>query len=208
MLYNFQPTPKIDVWGNMREIQVWESSQLFGRPVKYLKPTIIKDNKIFGEVVSRDFIQANAFDMFAFRDDDTHFAGGESFGGFGFLPQYNDLVRIPVKWFSDLSIEPIEGDLIYYVNEDVLMEVTKVTPKNEAFAGDIVNERLFNHRLYLKLYNMADDSFSGLTDVSLENLSDLDDPSMLDMNEDMEEVIESLDIVRPVSPQNPFGVLG
>jgi len=205
-MYNFQPKPKTDPWGNMREVQCWEASKLYGRPVKYMKATIVKENQIFGESVARSFTDANSYSMMVLRDDDTHFSGTESFGGFGLIPQYNDLIHIPVKWFKDNSIEPMEGDVVYYQNEDILFEVSKVTPLNEAYEGDKINERLFNHKIYLKLYHLADDNFN-VTDPALVNLADLDDVNLNTLNDDLSDIIETLDIVRPADASNPFGNL-
>jgi len=206
MLYNFQPSPKTEPWGDMREVQCWESSQLFGRPVKYMKPEQIKENLIFGESVARNFKDSNSYGMFAFRDDDTHFSGNESFGGFGLIPQYNDLIHIPVKWFKDASITPIEGDVVYYQNEDILFEISKVAPLNEQFDGDRINERQFNYKIYLKLYHLADDNFNVVA-PELNPLLGLDDVDLNTLNDEMEGVINSLDIVEPASAGNPFGML-
>lgn len=205
-MYNFQPTPNTDLWGDHREVQVWEASKLYGRPVRYMKPTMIKENKIFGESVARNFTDANSYPMMALRDDDTHFSGTESFGGFGLIPQYNDAIHIPVKWFKDLGIDPIEGDVVYYQNEDILFEVSKVMPLTDAYAGDKINERLFNQKLFLKLYHLADDNFNVVA-PELVNLANLDDIDLNTLNDDLSDIIESLDIVRPADSANPFAAL-
>jgi len=205
-MYNFQPKPLTEPWGDMREVQCWESSKLFGRPIRYMKPTRVKENLIFGESIARNFTDANSFPMFTFRNDDTHFAGTESFGGFGLIPQYDDLIHIPVKWFKDINETPIEGDVVYYQNEDILFEISKVAPLNEQFEGDRINERQFNYKIYLKLYHLADDDFN-VTAPEMEPLLGLDDISLDNLSDDLTEVIDTLDIVRPASTENPFGVL-
>lgn len=205
-MFNFQPKPLTEGWGDLREVQTWESSKLFGRPIRYLKPEQVKENLVFGESVARNFNDDTSYAMWAFRSDDTHFAGTEAFGGFGLIPQYNDMIHIPVKWFKDLSIEPIEGDVIYYINEDVLFEISKVTPLNEQFEGDRINERQFNYKIYLKLYHLADDNFN-VTTTDVTKITALDDIDLNTLNDDMEGVIDSLEIVQPADSKNPFGDL-
>jgi hypothetical protein len=205
MAWNLQSQPNVDGWGNNREIQTWESSKIYGRPIYYLKASQIKQDQIFGESVSRKFLEANAHPFYAFRNDDTFFGGSEQFNQFGFLPSYNDLINLPVKWCKDAGFEPIEDDLIYFVDTDMLFQISKVMPLTESASGDYINGRLFVYKIYLKLYSLADDTFET---TSLPTLEDLDDVLDEDLNEPIKQTISDLDVIVPASPDNPFGELG
>ena len=206
---NFQPNKTTESkFYDMRITQSHEASKLTGYPIYYLKPNTVKDDAIFGEVISREFLESNAHPMYIFRDDDTQFGGSELFGGFGYTPTYNAVIYIPVKWFSDLGIEPIEGDVIYLQNDEILFEITKVTDRTEAHTGDIINNTLINYKLYLKHYELSDDKFTQFADNK-----DLIPMDELELNSDLESLNDSLtnditamDIVDSTET-NPFGEL-
>lgn len=205
-MFNFQPTPATSAWGNQREYQTYEASKLFGRKIQYLQATNVDTNEIFGEAISRDFLSTKAHEMWATRDNDTHFTGAEAFGGFGLIPMYNDILYVPKKFFSDLSITPYEGDLIYYEMESMMFEVVKADTNTEDYNGDTVNSRRFNHKLFLKLYNPADDSFTGF-EVSHPAIETFDDLSLNDLNSTLTTDIDNMNAILPANQLNPFGDL-
>lgn len=206
-MFNFQPTPKTNAWGDMRENQTYEASKLFGRKVHYLQATNIDTNEIFGEAISRDFLATKTFEMWATRDNDTHFTGVESFGGFGLIPMYHDILFIPKKFFTEFAITPYEGDLIYYETESMMFEIVKVDTNTEEYKGDTVNARRFNHKLYLKLYSIADDSFTGFETTTIPEMETFDDLTLNDLNTTLTTEIETMDVATPASALNPFGDL-
>lgn len=210
MLFNFQPKVHTEEIFNIRENQVWEAAQLVGKQVFYMKATNIDTDEIFGEVISRDFINTNMYEMWATRDNDTHFMGTEVFGGFGLIPLYSDILYIPVKFFKDIdsSFEPLEGDLIYYgdIEFNALFEITKVGDSTEEYEGDKINGRLFNYKIYLKQYNRADDDFTGFETTSIPEVEGLDDVDLDNLNDDLQLNISN-ENVKTVEPNNPFGEL-
>ncbi len=205
-MFNFQPTPKTSAWGDLRELQTYEATKLFGRKIHYLRASNIDVNEIFGEAVSRDFLASNAHEMWATRDNDTHFSGVEAFGGFGLLPMYNDILFVPIKFFKDLAFIPYEGDLIYYEDQTMMFEIVKADTKTEDYNGDMVNERRFNHKLYLKLYNPADDNFTGF-ELTVPELETFDASTLNDLNATLETEIDTMNVVNPANALNPFGDL-
>ena len=206
-MWNLQPKVFSESVFDQRESQVAEASRIFGKPCRYMKPNSVLENEIFGEVLSRDFLEDNSYLYYLTRDDDSSFMGnGESFSGFGFVPSYSDIVYIPVKFFNDDNIEPIEGDLIYYEIEKTLFEVTKVGTLTEAYNGDRINDRLFNYKLYLKLYSLADDEFEGFNITEAPELDDLDDVTLNNLNDSL---TATLELENPITANssNPFGEL-
>jgi hypothetical protein len=207
MTFNFQPTPNsTELWGDQREYQVYEATQNYGRKIYYLKAVNVNVNDIFGEAISRDFLSTNAYEMYATRDNDTHFSGVESFGGFGLVPMYQDILFIPIKYFKDINYTPYEGDLIYYEDISMLLEIVKADTKTEDYNGDVINARRFNHKLYLKLYSPADDNFTGFNTM-IPQLETFDAIDLLNINETLTNVITTANIVKPASTSNPFGDL-
>jgi len=201
-----QPVPNVDVWGNQREVQVYEASVIYGRKVYYMKPNNINTNEIFGEVLTRDFLNANSYEMYSTRDNDTMYEGGETFGGFGFVPSYNSIQYIPIKFFKDKNITPAEGDLIYQLEDNMLFEVTKIGDKTEEYNGSVINNRLFNYKLYLKLYSLADDDFTGFNNTEAPELDKLDDTLLNNLNDTLTATINNENPVT-VTNTNPFGDL-
>jgi len=202
-MFSFQPKVNTEKTFDYRENQVYEAAKLFGRPMWYLRSNVIEDDKIFGEAISRDFLNENAYEFYGTRDNDTSFAGSETFGGFGFVPSYNSIIFIPVKYFKITHFDPIEGDLIYM--EDKLFEITKVNTLTEAYEGDRINERLFNYKIYLKLYNLTDDNFD-IPDIP--NIEYLDSPDLNNLNDDLTSDIENEQPIIVADQNNPFGDLG
>ena len=74
------------------------------------------------------------------------------------------------------------------------------------FIKIITDKRQFNYKIYLKLYHLADDNFNVVA-PELNPLLGLDDVDLNTLNDEMEGVINSLDIVEPASAGNPFGML-
>jgi len=202
---NFQPNPN-EPWGNIRYSQTYEASKLFGRKIYYCKASDIIDDKIFGEETYRKFLDENTYEMYSFRDDDTFFQGDDGFGGFGLIPTYSDIVYIPIKWFDDLNITPTEGDLILYdqTQGHHLFEITKVDTSTEAYGGNVINNRRFIHKLYLKLYERStddfDDDFQQLED--LDKLLDLEATQLDDISEDLRNTVDQSNVV---TKDDPFG---
>jgi len=204
-MFNFQPNTQ-EFYFDQREQQVYESSKLFGRLVWYLKASVVTDDKIFGEAIARDFLVENAYQFYGFRDNDTQYTGMETFGGFGFVPQYNDIIYIPTLWFKDNNFEPIENDLVYYEEDNMLFEITKVNTLTEQYGGDVINNRRFTYKLYLKLYSLADDNFTGFETTDIAEIEGLDDVSLNNLNDSLIQDIANENIV-DTTRENPFGDL-
>jgi hypothetical protein len=205
---NFQPDPTLQ-WGDIRESQVYESSKLFGRKVYYIQSEVISNDEIFQENVSRKFLDDNTYEFYSFRDNDTFFDGSDGFGGFGFIPSYSDILYIPIKWFTDNNIEPKEGDLILYDKTQLshLFEITKVDTKTEEYNGDVVNGRRFSYKIYLKLYEKADDNFNDVDfniNPETETLLDLVSDDLNDISKDLSDHVDDLQIA---SKDDPWGEL-
>ena len=209
-MFNFQPKVTTEEIFNLRDKQVWEVSKLHGKQVYYMQADNIETDDIWGEVVARDFLEENSYAMYATRDNDTHFTGTELFGGFGFVPNYNDILYIPTKWFTDIDVSfvPVEGDLIYYgdIEFNALFEIVKVGDKTEDYEGDKVNGRLYNYKLYLKLYERADDDFTGFDATEIAELENIDDVILDSLNADLQATI-TLEDVKSTNASNPFGEL-
>ena len=209
-MFNFQPKVNTEEIFNIREKQVWEASRLHGKPVYYLQAESIDADIIFGEEVSRNFDESKKHEFYATRDNDTFYSGEESFGGFGFLPQYADIVYVPVKWFKDLDIEPIEGDIVMYDKSDLntVFEISKISPLTEEYNGDIVAGRRFNYKIYLKLYQRGDDTFSSFEtetdDTSF--LEEFEEVDLDNLNDDLTTKLDIDDNVK-IDSRNPFGDL-
>ena len=203
-MYNFQPK-MTDKFFDNRDIQTYEISQLYGREIYYLQATQIEENHIFGESISRDFLSENAHKMMSLRDDDTSYSGTESFGGFGMISQYNDVQHIPIKWFTDIGLEPIEGDLIYNMENQTLFEISKVGTLTDDYSGTIINNRKFVHKLFLRLYDLhTDDNFIDFDATEISELEQLDDDVLNDLNADLSNEVSQFTVA---SPSNPFGEL-
>ncbi len=198
-MFNFQPDVS-QVHFDNRYNQVWEASKLIGRPCYYYQPEEVRRDDVFKEIESRKFDNSKKYDFFFTRDNETMFNGTESFGGFGYLPSYADIFYIPKKWFDDVIITPLEGDLIYDITNEMIFEVTKVNENVSEWNGDVIGGRVFNNKLYLKLYEAGyNDDISTLTefsDIDLENL-----------NGDLTGVLDTLNTNVTISVDNPFGEL-
>lgn len=149
---NFQPKVNLERHFDLRYGQVQEASKLFGYPCIYIPAVDLEENGIWREITARKFANVVKFDFFYTKDNDTFFNGSESFGGFGFMPMYSDIKYIASKWFDDVSIKPMEGDLVYDINEDMIFEITKVNDNISEYNGDKIQNRIFNNKLYLELY--------------------------------------------------------
>ena len=198
-MFNFQPKTETEEIFNIRYSQVWESSKLFGRECYYIQATDVETNDIFKEVTARNFESINKHTFYYTRDNDTFFNGTESFGGFGYLPMYSDIKYIAKKWFDDVDIEPLEGDLIYDVIENVLFEITKVDENISEYNGDKILDRVFNHKLYLELYKP--DYNDNLDNDVLYN-----DINQTDLNSELTTELEDEDMIS-IDLDNPFGLL-
>ena len=198
-MFNFQPKTETEEIFNIRYSQVWESSKLFGRECYYIQATDVETNDIFKEVTARNFESINKHTFYYTRDNDTFFNGTESFGGFGYLPMYSDIKYIAKKWFDDVTIEPLEGDLIYDVIENVLFEITKVDENISEYNGDKILDRVFNHKLYLELYKP--DYNDNLDNDVLYN-----DINQTDLNSELTTELEDEDMIS-IDLDNPFGLL-
>lgn len=203
MAFNFQPI-MTEQWADNRDNQTYEISQLYGREIYYLQATQIEENHIFGESISRDFLASKAHKMMSLRDNDTSYSGTESFGGFGLVPQYNDIQYIPVKWFTDLGIEPMEGDLIYNTENNTMFEIAKVGTLTDDYAGTIINNRKFVYKVFLRLYEMSDDNFTNFDTTPISEIGQFDAEVLNDLNADLRTEVESVTVA---TFENPFGSL-
>lgn len=203
---NFQPSTTLDAGFFTQKLnQSHEASKLTGYPIYYLKASNLETDEIFGEATKRSFLEANAYPMFCFRDEDTNFTGTESFGGFGYTPTYNDIRYIPVKWFTDELIEPIEGDLLFDSHYNVLFEITKVGTLTDVHTGDVINNQLINYKMFLKQYAKGNDDFEV---TSIDKLTEMEADSVIDSyNDDLTTDIANLDVRDSATRQNPFGDL-
>lgn len=203
---NFQPSKTLDAgFYTQRLNQAHEASSIVGYPIYYLQSDNIETDEIFGEATKRNFLAQNSHEMYCFRDEDTNFGGNEVFGGFGYTPTYNDIRYVPVKWFTDLSIEPIEGDLIYDQDYEILFEITKVGTLTETHTGDVINNTLINYKLFLKQYVKGNDTFDTGIDTSIDELEA--DTIIDNYNDDLTTDLENLDVRDSVTRTNPFGNL-
>lgn len=216
---NFQPKVHTEVHFDNRYNQVHEASRLFGYPCLYIPSEDLIENGIFREITARKFANVVKHSFFYTKDNDTFFNGGESFGGFGFMPMYSDIKYIAVKWFDDVGITPMEGDLVYDVNEDMIFEITKVNDNISEFNGDKIQDRVFNNKLYLELYkpdfndDLATDPLFDGVDAGPESASDLVlytntvqlfktvDGSIITL------ISEDTDPIITIDSSNPFGIL-
>ena len=189
-MFNFQPKVATEEIFNLRDKQVWEVSKLHGKQVYYMQADNIETDDIWGEVVARDFLEENSYAMYATRD--------------------NDILYIPTKWFTDVDVSfvPVEGDLIYYgdIEFNALFEIVKVGDKTEDYEGDKVNGRLYNYKLYLKLYDRADDDFTGFDATEIAELENIDNAVLDSLNADLQATI-TLEDVKSTNASNPFGEL-
>ena len=112
---------------------------------------------------------------------------------------YSDIKYIAKKWFDDVDIEPLEGDLIYDVIENVLFEITKVDENISEYNGDKILDRVFNHKLYLELYKP--DYNDNLDNDVLYN-----DINQIDLNNELTTDLEDEDMIS-IDLDNPFGLL-
>ena len=216
-MFNFQPKVQTEEIFNIRYSQVWESSKLFGRECYYIQATDVETNDIFKEVTARNFESINKHTFYYTRDNDTFFNGTESFGGFGYLPMYSDIKYIAKKWFDDVDIEPLEGDLIYDVIENVLFEITKVDENISEYNGDKILDRVFNHKLYLELYKpdyndtlnnniLCESGIDCDSEIDTNNDTLFDDINQIDLNNELTTDLEDEDMIS-IDLDNPFGLL-
>jgi len=184
-----------------------EEAKLFGYSIKYLQPTETENNTIFSESTAREFLDLNAHDFFYKLEEDSMYDGSELFGGFGNVSSYSNVCYIPIKFFTDADIEPIEGDIVFDNTDNIFFEVTKVDPLTETQTNLRINNAIFSRKLYLKQYKFGyKDKFD---DALLEPLDDVFTQEDLDtLNDVLNTDIDDLDVVNSDSIDAIFGDLG
>ena len=206
-MINFQPNFNTDEkpFGDMLEYGAYESIRLFGYPCTFVSAEAITDNKIFGEQTARNFLIANGHPMFFNDTEDTVYGGTELFGGFGMTPNYNKKIYIAIKEFKDIDKVPLEGDLIFDNNYDIIFEITKVDTLTEQNIGKL-NNRQFTYSIYLKHYQFDyDDNIENLSEFD----ADMEDFTLEDLSLTNSEVttdVNNLGIIDSTRT-NPFGTL-
>lgn len=183
MAWNMQPdlVNTEPAYGEQIYYQYYENSEIYGYPIKYIKAVEVESNKIFQESTARDFLDTNGFPMKMKRDEDNLYNGTEVFGGFGYTPSYNQIIYLSKKYFDDLTITPLEGDLIYDYTDNIFFQITKVDDKTEDQLNIRINDFIFGYRIYLKQYQFSyNDTFDPTLeaeimdpDLSLEDLANL-----------------------------------
>ena len=208
-LFNFQPdlTNKDLVLGNQIEYQHWEAMELTGYPVKFIKAVEVSSNPIFNESTGRSFLLENGYTMRCKRTDDSVYAGGEVFGGFGFTPNYNDSIYIAVKYFNDIGLVPEEQDLVFDDVQNIVYQITKVDTLLEAQQSLRINDRMFSYRIYLKhyTYGYKDNVEPALASELFE--PELNDDMLADMNSHLVDAIADMDVLDETRIDEIFGDL-
>ena len=211
--FNFQPKAKEEpIVNELRVEQAYEASCLFGREFLYLPMEERTKETTFNETIISEF--KSSLKIMAFRDDDTFYDGSDgfgSFGGFGNIPSYNQLLHVPSKWFHEIhKIKPMEGDLIKFPHSDMIYEIAKVDTKTQQSLGTqkINDSEIFVYCLYLSTfhhYNMDKDE---------EIMSDDDEFAKIVMSEEQDKDKEQTTITPTPTPSttqisidNPFGDL-
>lgn len=207
MPWNLQPDLE-NIESNLGETmfyQYWEEAELTGYPVKFLKAVEVSNNKIFQESTARSFINTNGFDMKSKRDEDNLYSGTEVFGNFGYTPSYNQIIYVPIKYFTDMSQEPVIGDLFYDKTDEILFEITKIDSLTESQSSIRINNKLFSYKIYLKHYQWSyNDKFD--SNLETELIDDELDLQQLDqLNKDLTDEIDGLNILDENETDDVFG---
>ncbi len=205
----FQPTNTNNPnYMSMRKRQQKEEAQLFGYAIKYLRPTEIEEGKIFSESVARDFTLENGFSMFSKREDDSLYMGDNTFGGFGLLPQYKQILYIPVLFFEDNALSvPLEGDVILDERDNILFQISKVGELDELQPSLRINDVVLSYKVYLKeyLYSYKDKFDSSFTEGLGDDFNNQDTTNL---NSELNTDIDDLDIIDEADLDKIFGSFG
>ena len=191
---NFQPYESEGYdWVEDKLDQYKEEATLFGYKIKYLKAEETESNDLFQESTARSFMEENAFTMYIKKEDNVY-TGDEMFGGFGFIPSYQAIYYISVRYFEEFEIEPLEGDIIQD-ELGTLFEITKVDSKLDTQDNLRINDIILARKVYLKIYSFNyKDSIED--DVLLEELdSEFTNEDLESLNSALDTVVEDSDVV-------------
>ena len=188
--------------------QYKEHSQMSGYPIKYLKASELTNNKIFIESTSREFINTNGFSFYCKRDEDSMYNGTEIYGNFGYVPSYTNVLYIATLYFEENNIEPLEGDLIFDITDNILFEITKVDTFIEAQASLRINNTVIARKIYCKHYTY---SYKDKFDDTLEDEiydDDINNQELDKLNDTLRFDIDDLDVIDNDEIDKIFGDLG
>lgn len=137
-----------------------ECIDMFGIPLKYIRANNKNLDSILGEFQHQVYDATEVYDIYGILENPTAFEGQDLYSKFGITIQDSCNIFVSDKTWQNLGFFPASGDIIYWIDANTALEVTRASRELEESGFYLGGRTAIAWKVITKKHTFDNDTFS------------------------------------------------